>query len=75
MAELVYNVTEAAQALGISRRSMYNLIHLDGFPVLKLGGRTLIPKEPLAEWVRIQAGGQKEAAQVLAHRDGRAEQV
>lgn len=73
MAELTYNVTEAAAALGISRRSMYDLMHREDFPTLKVGGRRLISRELLAEWVRVQAGGQKSAAQVLAHRDGRAE--
>lgn len=57
MAELVYNVTEAAEALGISRRSMYDLIHREGFPTLKVGSRRLISRELLAEWVRAQAGG------------------
>ena len=71
MAELVYNVTEAAEALGISRRSMYNLIHKEGFPTLTVGGRRLISKELLAEWVRQQAGGQKDAAPVLAHQSGK----
>lgn len=61
MAELTYTVTEAAAALGISRHSMYNLIHKEGFPTLMVGGRRLISKELLAEWVRQQAGGQKEA--------------
>lgn len=56
MAELVYNITEAAEALGISRRSMYDLLHREGFPTLKVGGRRLISKELLAEWVRKQAG-------------------
>lgn len=57
MAELTYTVTEAARALGISRPSMYALIHQEGFPTLKVGGRRLISKELLAEWVREQAGG------------------
>lgn len=57
MAELTYNVTEAAEALGISRRSMYNLLHKEGFPTLMVGGRRLISKELLAEWVRTQSGG------------------
>ena len=62
MAELVYNVTEAAEALGISRRSVYELMNRADFPCsLKLGGRRLISKELLAEWVKVQA--QKEAAQ------------
>ena len=55
MAELTYNVTEAAAALGISRRSMYDLIHREDFPTLKVGGRRLISKELLAEWVKDQA--------------------
>lgn len=63
MAELVYSVAEAAQALGISRPTMYGLIHREGFPTLKVGNRRLISKELLAEWVRTQAGGQKETAQ------------
>lgn len=62
MAELVYNVTEAAAALGISRRSMYDLMHREDFPTLKIGGRRLISRELLAEWVREQAGGQNNAA-------------
>ncbi len=74
MAELTYNVTEAAEALGVSRRTMYNLIHSQGFPTLRVGGRRLISRELLAGWVREQAGGQKETASVLEHRSGRAEQ-
>ena len=54
MAELTYSVTEAAEALGISRHSMYNLIHAEGFPTLKVGGRRLVSKEFLAQWVRDQ---------------------
>ena len=76
MAELTYSVTEAAEALGISRRSMYNLLHQEGFPTLMVGGRRLISRELLAEWVREQAGGQKEAApSVTSTESGRAEQT
>lgn len=74
MAELTYSVTEAARAMGVSRHTMYNLIHSEGFPTLYVGGRRLISRELLKEWVRAQAGGQKEAVPVLEHRDGRAEQ-
>jgi excisionase family DNA binding protein len=53
MAEkMALSVTEAAEALGISRRSLYNLIKLDGFPVLELGGRRVIPVDLLQEWMR-----------------------
>ena len=68
MAErLTYSVTEAAQALGISRPAMYSLIHQEGFPTLKIGSRRLISRELLAEWVREQAGGQKETAPSAAN--------
>ena len=76
MAELTYNVTEAAAALGISRRSMYELLHREDFPTLKVGGRRLISRELLAEWVRQQAGGQKDAApSVDGTGSGKAENV
>lgn len=75
MGELAYSVTEAAQALGVSRNTMYNLIHQEGFPTLVVGGRRLISRELLAEWVRVQAGGQKGAAPVLEHQDGKTEQA
>lgn len=55
MAELTYNVNEAAAALGVSRRTMYELINQKNFPTLKIGGRRLISRELLAEWVRVQA--------------------
>lgn len=74
MAELTYSVTEAAEALGVSRRTMYDLLHKEGFPTLKVGGRRLISRELLAEWVRVQAGGQKETAPGAANtKSGRAE--
>ncbi len=70
MAELTYSVTEAAEALGVSRRTMYDLINREDFPTLKVGGRRLISRELLAEWVRVQAGGQKEAACGAANTTG-----
>lgn len=76
MEKLAYNVTEAAEALGISRRSMYNLLHQEGFPTLMVGGRRLISRELLAEWVRTQAERQKETALGTANtKGGRVEQV
>lgn len=52
---LAYTVTEAAEALGVSRRTMYNLIHKEGFPTLKVGRCRKISRELLEEWVRAQA--------------------
>lgn len=77
MAELTYSVTEAAEALGISRRSMYELLNREDFPAaLKIGRRRLISRDLLAEWVRTQAGGQKETTPgVTSTRSGKAEKV
>ncbi len=75
MAELVYSVAEAAEALGISRKTMYELLNRDDFPAaLRIGSRRLISKARLAEWVDAQT--QKEsAARVSEHQSGKVEHV
>lgn len=61
MAEkMALSVAEAAEALGISRRSLYNLIQSDGFPVLELGGRRVIPVDLLQEWMHKRVEGRKQ---------------
>ena len=61
MAEkLALSVTEAAEALSISRRSLYNLIKTDGFPVLELGGRRVIPVDLLQQWMHERVGVQQQ---------------
>lgn len=61
MAEkLALSVTEAAEALGISRRSVYNLIKSDGFPVLELGGRRVIPVDLLQDWMHKRVEGRQQ---------------
>ena len=46
-----YTVKEAAQALGMSHQTIYNLIHADDFPAVKIGGRTLVPVAALDDWL------------------------
>lgn len=54
---LAYSVAEAARVLGgISRPTMYRLIHQSGFPAFKVGSRTLIDAAGLKEWVKSQTG-------------------
>ena len=53
--KLTYSVTEAAEALGVSRPTMYELIRREGFPSLKVGNRVLISRQRLVEWVDQQA--------------------
>ena len=53
------SITETAAALGVSRPTVYALLHKRGFPAFKVGGRTLVSAEGLREWVAAQAGGGK----------------
>ena len=41
----------------ISSSSGYELMHTDGFPVLKIGSRLVVPKEKFREWVEQNTGG------------------
>lgn len=51
---LTVNVPEAAQMIGVCSKTMYNLIHSKGFPVVWFGRKPLIPIEGLQEWLRQQ---------------------
>lgn len=52
--QLAYSTNQGAQVLGISRPTLYKLMQDPSFPKFKIGARTLIPAEPLKEWVRAQ---------------------
>ena len=51
---LMLSVPEMATALGISRAGAYELARSEGFPVLRIGNRIVIPKDKLQEWVNKQ---------------------
>ena len=53
---LFLDAKTAAQVLGISISSMYELMHEKGFPVLKVGSRFVVPKEKLQTWVEQNTG-------------------
>lgn len=55
MAELTYSVTEAAQALGVSKSEVYNLVHRADFPAFQLAGKWRIARVSLAAWVEREA--------------------
>ena len=55
--KMALSVTEAAEALGLSRPTVYKLIHRDDFPVIKVGTRTLISRRGLEAWIAAQAKG------------------
>lgn len=51
---LTMSVEETAQALGVSRKVVYNLIHQEGFPVLWIGRCARVNREGLRRWVDAQ---------------------
>ena len=53
--KLTYTVVEAAAALGVSKTVMYQLIRTDGFPVIMLGSKRLIPIESFKRWMEDRA--------------------
>ncbi len=53
---LAYSPTEAAVAAGVSRPTLYRWMHMDGFPVARLGGCTRIPARAFEAWLNRQAG-------------------
>lgn len=48
-------VQEAADALGISRNTAYELVHQGHIPSVRLGRRLLVPKQALHAWLEGQA--------------------
>lgn len=54
---LFLNARMVAQVLGIAPSSAYELMHESSFPVLKIGGRMMVPKEKFIEWVERNTNG------------------
>lgn len=55
--KLAYSPAEAAQALGLSRPTIYQLMRRTNFPHFKVGTRTLVPAEGLRAWIQAQEKG------------------
>lgn len=45
------NAETVAKLLGISPSSGYELMHENGFPVLRIGNRMVVPKERFRKWI------------------------
>ena len=54
---LALTVSEAAQAVGVSRPTVYRWTHLQGFPVVRVGGVTRIPVRAFESWLESQIEG------------------
>ncbi len=50
-----YTVPEAAAVLGVSVSKMYQVIRMEGFPVIVLGKRRIIPIKSLEKWMEDMA--------------------
>lgn len=55
MSKRVLSVTETAEALGVSRPTVYKMIQDGGFPAIKLRRRTVVPIAELDNWIRTQS--------------------
>ena len=51
------SVDQLAALLGISRAGAYTYVHTDGFPLLRIGKRMLVPRDQLIAWLDAQAEG------------------
>ena len=53
--KLTYSVPEAAKILGVSASIMYEVVKIDGFPTIKIGGRLLVSAKGLERWIDEQS--------------------
>lgn len=53
--KLTLSVPEAAEIIGVSRAKMYEIIRIEGFPLLRWGGCLRVPAKKLEQWVDEQA--------------------
>ena len=54
---LFLNAELVAKVLGVSPSSGYELMHEPDFPILKVGGRMVVPKEKFVKWVERHTSG------------------
>lgn len=55
--KLVLTVKEFADLMQISMPTAYNMTEREGFPLIRIGRKKLIPIAKLNEWLSQQAGG------------------
>ena len=55
MEKMVFSVREMADRLGLSMPTAYNLTKREGFPIVRLGHKILIPVADLERWLSQQA--------------------
>lgn len=53
------SLTECAVMMGIGRSKMHELARSEGFPVVRVGRRILVPVDALKEWLNARAGDER----------------
>lgn len=53
----IMDAKQLAEALRISKAGAYNLLNSPDFPTLRIGGRKLVMKQDLLEWLRSHTNG------------------
>ena len=56
----VMDAKQLAEALQISKAGAYNLLSSPDFPTLRIGGRKLVMKTELVEWLKAARIGNRE---------------
>ena len=56
----VMDAKQIAEALQISKAGAYNLLNSPDFPTLRIGGRKLVMKADLMEWLKERTNRRKE---------------
>lgn len=59
MQDRLMEVSEVAQYLGISKRTLYRHLREEGLPAYRLGGQWRFKKEKLDEWLEKQENRKK----------------
>ena len=49
----VLDASQLAETLHLSRAGAYNLLNQTGFPTLHIGGRKMVMKHDLLDWLRL----------------------
>lgn len=53
--KIALTVQETAELLSVSVPTVYKLVKREDFPALKIGGRTLVSRDRLVNWVNMQS--------------------
>ena len=59
MEKMTLTVAEAAQALQLSKPTVYALCQRPDFPAVRVGKKVLIPIDRLQEWLRSESSMEK----------------